>query len=55
MTHSKFDTAKKEYDYSTIRDGKVKVTSKRQHMLLEARKLPHTHHYRDGSTKRVNA
>lgn len=55
MSHSKFDTKKKEYAYSTIRDGKVKVTSRKQHMLIEARGISHTHVYRDGSRKRVNA
>lgn len=55
MTHSRFDKGKDEYKYSTIRDGRVKVTSRKQHMLLEARKLPHTHVYESGRRKRVNA
>ena len=38
-----------KYLYSTIKRGKVKVTSRKQEMLLEARKLPHTHVYRKGS------
>lgn len=33
------------YSHSTIRRGKVKVTSLRQHRFLEATKLPHTHVY----------
>ena len=37
-----------KYMYSTIHRGKVKVTSKKQHRLLEGRKLPHTHVYTDG-------
>lgn len=42
------------YVYSTIKGGNVKVTSDKQHKLLEGRQLPHTHVYSDGSTKRVN-
>lgn len=42
------------YAYSTIKEGTVKVTSDKQHRLLEGRKLPHTHVYADGSTRRVN-
>jgi len=38
----------KKYLYSTIKRGKVKVTSLKQHRLLEGRKLPHTHVYRKG-------
>lgn len=42
------------YVHSTVKGGSVKVTSDKQHRLLEGRKLPHTHVYADGSTKRVN-
>jgi len=40
---------RKVYLYSTIKRGKVKVTSKKQHQLLHARNLPHTHVYRVGN------
>jgi hypothetical protein len=41
------------YLYSTIHRGKVKVTSEKQHRLLEGRGLPHTHVYRTESGKIV--
>jgi hypothetical protein len=34
------------YLYSTIKGGKVKVTSNKQHKLLHARNLPQTEVYR---------
>jgi hypothetical protein len=40
---------KKIYLYSTIKRGKVKVRSAKQHRLLHAKKLPHTHVYRYGN------
>jgi hypothetical protein len=46
---------KDKYLYSTIHRGKVKVTSVKQHRLLEGRKLPHTHVYASGRRKRVYA
>lgn len=39
------------YQYSTIKRGKVKVTSDKQHKLLHFRKLPHTHVYKTSSGK----
>ena len=36
----------RNYLYSTIRRGKVKVTSNKQHRLLHARNLPHTEVFR---------
>lgn len=45
----------KQYQYSTIKRGKVKVVSQLQHRYLEAKKLPHTHIYKnkDGSVYHV--
>jgi len=40
---------KKRYQYSTIKRGKVKVTSKKQHKFLHVHDLPHTHVYRQGN------
>lgn len=45
--------AERTYLYSTIHRGKVKVTSEKQHRLLEGRHLPHTHVYRDQNGKIV--
>lgn len=42
----------KKYLYSTIRRGKVKVISEKQHALLEARKLAHTDVYMSKSGKK---
>ena len=43
----------KRYLYSTVKRGKVKVTSQKQHRLLHGRKLPHTHVYqKDGKIVR---
>lgn len=57
MTHSKYDTSDKEYEYSTIKRGKVKVTSERQHILLHTRNLPHTHVYRksNGALQKIRS
>ena len=55
--HSKYDTETKEYEYSTIKRGKVKVKSEKQHELLHARNLPHTHVYRksNGALEKVRS
>jgi len=43
----------KRYLYSTTKRGTVKVTSAKQHRLLEGRELPHTHVYRRSDGKIV--
>jgi len=48
-----------KYLYATIKDHKVKVTSKKQHRYLHWRKLPHDHAYRTRTGRivyeRINA
>jgi hypothetical protein len=44
---------KMPYLWSTIKRGKVKVKSKKQHRLLHGRHLSHTHVYRSGKSKKV--
>lgn len=43
--------SKKKFVYATIKHGKVKVTSKKQLALLNARYLPYTAVYKKGKKK----
>lgn len=51
VDHQIISIVELEYLYSTIKRGTVKVTSAKQHQMLHARRLPHTHVYRSKSGK----